>query len=218
MAKINDISMIVFDCDGVLLESVAVKTKAFGQTVAEYGQKAVDRLIEYHLAHGGVSRYKKFEWFYQEILGKKITDEELEILGDRFKQLSFEGVMNAPMVEGADKVLEVFYNKIPMFVASGAPHEELIQVLKAKEMFGYFRGVFGSPPAKTQLLQQIIDTCKVLPERVLMVGDSSTDLEAAENCGTLYFGRGETFKSSGWPCSKDLNGLLSYLSKHPLIS
>ena len=37
------LSLIVFDCDGVILESVDAKTKAFGQVAEPLGAEARDR-------------------------------------------------------------------------------------------------------------------------------------------------------------------------------
>ena len=72
---------MVFDCDGVLIESNAVKTLAFGQTVDEFGQKAMDRLMNYHREHGGISRFKKFEWFYREVVkarrGERFSEDNV---------------------------------------------------------------------------------------------------------------------------------------------
>ena len=42
------LSLIVFDCDGVILESVDAKTKAFGQVAEPLGAEARDRLLLYH--------------------------------------------------------------------------------------------------------------------------------------------------------------------------
>ena len=49
------LSLIVFDCDGVILESVDAKTKAFGQVAEPLGAEARDRLLLYHTLPGGVS-------------------------------------------------------------------------------------------------------------------------------------------------------------------
>jgi beta-phosphoglucomutase-like phosphatase (HAD superfamily) len=40
---------IVFDFDGVLVESVDVKTQAFGALYAEYGDRIVEQVKAYHL-------------------------------------------------------------------------------------------------------------------------------------------------------------------------
>ena len=205
------IYLVVFDCDGVILESVDVKTKAFGLVVKEYGTEAVARLMEYHASNGGVSRYEKFEWFFREVLGREITPTELNMLGERFQQISFDGVINAPMVNGALECIQELYHLIPIYVASGAPQKELTAVLNERNLSPYFKGAYGSPPGKTDLLRRILHQTGAEPEKTIMVGDSSTDLDAAQACGTCFFGRGDYFKLSGWPWSKDLNGFLAHI-------
>ncbi|GFM38127.1 HAD family hydrolase [Desulfovibrio psychrotolerans] len=201
------VSLIVFDCDGVILESVEAKTHAFGQVVAEFGPEAVARLITYHNANGGVSRYKKFEWFYAEVLDKSITEEQSQAMGRKFEELSFANVMSAPMVPGALEAIRSFHGRIPMYVASGAPHEELNVILKERGLSGYFEGIYGSPPGKTELLRLCIERAGVQAAETLMVGDSSTDLKAAEANGTLFYGRGKGFADSAWPWGEDLRPL-----------
>ena len=78
------LSLIVFDCDGVILESVDAKTKAFGQVAEPLGAEARDRLLLYHTLHGGVSRREKFAWLYREVFHREITPEEMEDCCARF--------------------------------------------------------------------------------------------------------------------------------------
>jgi len=92
------LSAVVFDCDGVLIESNAIKTLAFGQTVDEFGQKAMDQLMNHHRENGGISRFKKFEWFYREVVNAPLSDEMMNTLCDRFTQLCIESVLDASKV------------------------------------------------------------------------------------------------------------------------
>ena len=52
------IKAIIFDFDGVICESVNVKTIAFKKLFADYPEHQ-DRIVEYHLVNGGISRYEK---------------------------------------------------------------------------------------------------------------------------------------------------------------
>ena len=205
---------MVFDCDGVILDSVDVKTRAFGQIVEEHGPEAVARMNEYHLANGGVSRFKKFEWFYREVLAREITQNELKTLGDRFSQLAFDGVMNAPMVAGAFECIKKLHNQIPLYVASGAPQDELTVVLEARNLTSFFKGVCGTPPNKTELLRRIIEKAGIAPKDTLMVGDSSTDLDAAQSCGARFFGIGVDFAATRWPFGLDCTFLAQWIDDH----
>ena len=63
--KITDYKTIVFDCDGVVLDSNKIKTQAFFNSAISYGEIKAQELVNYHIERGGVSRYKKFEWFIE---------------------------------------------------------------------------------------------------------------------------------------------------------
>ena len=208
------ISLVVFDCDGVILDSVDVKTRAFGQIVEEYGPEAVARMTEYHLAHGGVSRLRKFEWFYDEMLGRKITEVELQSLSRKFRKLVFEGVMRSPMVPGIMETLEYLHGRLPVYVASGTPHDELLEVLDIRNLTRFFNGVYGTPPEKTELLRCIIEKEDIAPNDTLMVGDSSTDLDAAQSCGARFFGINAAFAVTPWPFSHDCIALARWIGDH----
>lgn len=205
------INLIVFDCDGVILDSLDVKTHAFGKMAEEHGAEAEKRMTEYHLEHGGVSRLKKFVWFYNEVLGRKITENELQALNKRFRQLVFEGVIHSPLVPGIMATLESLHGKVPMYVASGTPNDELLQVLEARNLKRFFEGVYGSPPGKTELLRSIIEQEGMAPNETLMVGDSSTDLDAAQFCGARFFGIGDEFNVTPWPFCHDCTSLAQWI-------
>lgn len=205
------LACIAFDCDGVILESVDAKTNAFARLAEPFGPKAVDAMVRYHTLHGGVSRYEKFTWFFQEIVGRDISKEENEDWGERFIRYSLEEVYGCALVAGVMDVLEAWKGKVPMYVASGAPHEELVDVLTKRKLAPYFEGIYGSPPAKAAVLQNIVRQAKVNPADTVMIGDSKTDMDAALIVGTKFYGRGEYFAAFSHPWQKDLTGLNAYL-------
>ncbi len=136
---------IVFDFDGVLVESVDVKTQAFGALYAEYGDRIVEQVKAYHLLHGGVSRFEKFRYYHEVLLGKNLTEVEEIKLGDRFSQYVEDAVVDAVYVAGAYEVLENNYQSTPMFVASGTPDQELKRIVSRRNMSHYFVSLHGSP-------------------------------------------------------------------------
>ena len=207
------LDLIVFDCDGVILESMDIKTQAFlriGETISE---EAADGLVAYHRANGGVSRYKKFEWLYTTYKNQAITDEEKEALNEQFKKIAMEEVARCSLVPGVQSVLDHWHGRLPMYVASGAPEEELRMIIRNRGLSKYFAGVHGSPTVKTHLLRMIVQHAGVKPCNAVMIGDSRTDQYAAAAVGTRFYGRGEYFKYSGHPWHKDLTQLNEYLEE-----
>ncbi len=208
------ISTLVLDCDGVILESMDIKTQAFAELARPYGQEAVDRLTMYHVVHGGINRLVKFAWFFEEFLGKKATEDDLKEWGKRFEELTLEAVKVSPLVPGIEDVLKTWAGKMPIYVCSGAPQDELSYILTQRNLHGYFTEICGAPPSKTPLLESIIRKAKANPAEVLMVGDTGTDSAAAEACGTLFYGRGKLFQNTQWPWEEDLVGLNDWIKQN----
>ncbi len=115
------------------------------------------------------------------------------------------------MVAGARETLDVLKGRVPIFVASGTPEKELVDILTQRGLSPYFQGIHGTPPEKEHLLEGIISTNHFAPSTVMMVGDASTDLKAAQYCGSLFYGRGESFLKDNVPWGDDLTGLSEYL-------
>jgi HAD superfamily hydrolase (TIGR01549 family) len=203
---------LVFDCDGVILDSVPIKTKAFARLAEPYGGEARDRLVMFHAEHGGVSRFKKFEWFFSEVVGREITVEESREWGERFAQYALDEVRRCPLIPGARDVLTAWRGKLPLYVCSGAPEEELRFVLQERELADFFVDICGSPPAKHELLARIVAKADVLPEQTLMVGDAQTDYNAAITVGTLFYGVGTDLKGGDYPWGQDLAELNAWVA------
>jgi phosphoglycolate phosphatase-like HAD superfamily hydrolase len=198
---------LVFDCDGVLLDSVPIKTMALARLAAPYGDEARDRLVMYHALHGGVSRYLKFAWFFREVLGREITRDESRDWGERFAEYALEELRRCPLIPGVQTVLDSWSGRLPMYVCSGAPAQELGQLLQERDIARYFAGIYGSPPAKAGLLAQIVDASGVAAEETLMVGDATTDRDAAEEVGTRFYGIGDLLRGGDFPWGSDLRDL-----------
>jgi HAD superfamily hydrolase (TIGR01549 family) len=198
------LSALVFDCDGVILEATDIKSRAFFDLAEPFGPEAQRRFLQYHERHAGVSRFSKFAWLYTTIVGREISAGESEELGRRFAQMCKEAVMAAPFVPGFPELLDAWHGRVPLFVASGTPREELVEVLEARGIAGKFAGVYGTPPDKAALLRLLLADHSLDPAATVMIGDGETDYEAARQAGMLFFGRGGKFAGRGCMWAEDL--------------
>ena len=206
------IKAIIFDFDGVLVESVDVKTKAFAKMFEEEGEEVVRKVTDYHLVNGGVSRVRKFEYYYEEILKRSLSDEKLEELCDTFSRLVIDEVINSSYVKGAEEFLDEFYSKLDFYVASGTPEEELREIVKCRGMEMYFKGVYGSPRQKSEIARKILLQNGYNSDEVVFIGDSITDLNGAQESGIRFIGRTvdsdhTLFADMGIKAIKDLSDL-----------
>ncbi|WP_135609975.1 HAD family hydrolase [Methanococcoides sp. AM1] len=180
---------ILFDFDGVLVESVDIKTKAFAKLFEDEGTEIVDQVVEYHLANGGVSRFKKFDYIYENFLEKAINDEIRTDLGNKFSNLVIQNVIDAPWVFGAKDFLEDYYQKIDLYIVSGTPEDELIDIVDRKCINKYFKGTYGSPETKGNLIKCILEDRGYTKDQVVFIGDAITDLNGALEADIPFIGR-----------------------------
>lgn len=183
------VQAVVFDFDGVIVESVNVKTEAFAALYEPYGEEIVRQVMEHHREHGGVSRFEKFRHYHGEFLGMQLHENDVDELARRFSDIVEERVIAAPYVEGAPEVLERFYALVPLFVASGTPETELVRIVEKRDLCRFFQGVYGSPKRKADIIRSILDRYGLTAADTLMVGDAMTDYLAAKETGLRFVGR-----------------------------
>ena len=70
------IQAVVFDFDGVILESADCKTDAFVELYEPHGPDVVAKVRAHHLANLGISRFKKFAWIAEHVLHVPHTEED----------------------------------------------------------------------------------------------------------------------------------------------
>lgn len=186
---------IIFDFDGVLVDSVEVKTNAFVALYSAHGDEVVKKVMSYHLQNGGISRYEKFQYFHNEILGIHLSDENKVTLGKQFQEMVLDAVIEAPWCNGAYEFLEKFHTKLPLFVASGTPEHELKKIVERRKMAGYFVSTHGTPNTKGTNIKKILLESQIDQHRALMVGDSITDYEGAVEAGVDFIGFSATQKN-----------------------
>jgi HAD superfamily hydrolase (TIGR01549 family) len=180
---------VFWDFDGVVVDSVDVKTRAFAKMFSQYGPHVEQAVVDYHLANGGISRFQKFRHYYNNILNRSISEEELARLSVEFSSLVYQEVLTAPFVKGALETLEKLKkNKIPCFIVSGTPQEEIVLIVNKRVLSEYFCEVHGSPRVKTEIVHDIIKRFNYSPPNCLFLGDAITDYEAAKENGVHFIG------------------------------
>lgn len=182
VSALSNFDVIVFDCDGVILDSNKVKTDAFYTSVYSYGQKYAQALVEYHIRNGGVSRYKKYEYFFNEILKVDVVQEELDFLLSDFANKVKQGLISCDMADGLE-MLRGQTRHAKWFVVSGGDQAELREIFSLRGLGHLFDGgIFGSPDSKDLILHREV-VGKLKSPMGVFLGDSQYDYEAATRAG-----------------------------------
>jgi phosphoglycolate phosphatase-like HAD superfamily hydrolase len=204
--------VVVFDFDGVILESGDIKTEAFLELFAEHEEHRA-AIRRHHLENLGLSRFKKFEWIYQHLLGRQLAAVERQELGERFSRIVFEKVCCAPFVPGARESLEALAAaRVPLIVASGTPQDELERIIKARGLEALFAEVYGTPNEKPEVLRGVIARYGCTASEIVFIGDGTSDADAAASVGVPFLARrtpelAEHWARVGARCVDDLRDL-----------
>lgn len=192
------IKAIIFDFDGVIAESVDIKTKAFAKLFEAEGADIVEKVVACHLENAGVSRFDKFRFFYREFLKKPLTEEVFEKLCRNFSELVMDEVVKAPYVPGAREFFEDHAAEYQCFIASATPQEEMEEIIRRRNMQGYFKRVYGSPKKKADIVREILASFNsaLSPQpsalsfqSFVYIGDALSDYEAAKSNGVAFLAR-----------------------------
>lgn len=183
------ISTIFFDFDGVIVESVDIKTEAFKKLFEYEGKDVVEKIAKYHLKNTGVSRYDKFKYIYKEILNRVLSDDEFNVLCNKFADLVKTAVVDAPYVKGAKEFLENYALKYACFVVSSTPQKEIEEIVQKRGIDHFFKAIYGAPTPKSDAVRFILDKDRIKPNNALYVGDAMSDYLAAKSNSINFIAR-----------------------------
>jgi phosphoglycolate phosphatase-like HAD superfamily hydrolase len=194
----HSISSLLFDCDGVLLDSNRVKTEAFRRAALPYGEGAAAQLVEHHVANGGVSRYRKFEYFADEVLGGRLqSGDSVDAMTARFADAVQIGLRTCAAAAGLEAARQRM-SGARWFVVSGSDQDELRMILNERGLGRLFDGgIFGSPTPKETILRELVDS-GLVTQPALFIGDSRYDYEAACSVGLDFAFVSRWTEFEGW--------------------
>ena len=176
---LDQFAKILFDCDGVVLNSNKIKTEAFKKVAAKYSRAAAQELADFNIQHGGISRHVKFDYFAKEILPKYSdiivnVDELLE----HFSIILQSELQSCEIDSNILKLREE--NSGDWGIISGGDQIELRTVFERRGISNIFNlGIFGSPRTKFDIIRD--EKFYDQPEKTLFIGDSILDFEVARH-------------------------------------
>lgn len=182
------IKNIIFDFDGVILDSMLIRSEGFRKIFEEYDNEKVEELISFHLINGGLSRFVKIRYFFEELLSKSIKEEQIKYFSDKYSEIMKKELINEKYLIKETVNFIKSNNKIKMFIASGSEENELRFINKSLHLSKYFLGIFGSPKNKIDIVKSIIEDNKLNKQETILIGDSINDYDAAIKNGIRFFG------------------------------
>ena len=171
---------IIFDFDGVILNSHNIKTEGFYFVFKKFGHIVAKKAQNYHKKNIGISRLKKFKFIKKKYFKNK--ELSIESLDKNFKKYCLNRINVLKVNAHLLKFLHKKTKKYDLFISTGTPEKEIIHILKNKKIFNYFKKVFGSPSTKIEHINKI----KNKYQKRIFIGDSKEDYLSSKKTKTLF--------------------------------
>ena len=185
------VDSIIFDFDGVILESNHVRTEGFKLLLEgrKYDADTVARFIRFHEKNAGLSRYYKLRHLFYEILKQEIDESVVSSLCKEYSSLVKQKVANCEWVKGTEEFLKNNYLKYNLFIVSGSDQDELRDICRARSISKFFKEILGSPIDKKSNTNHLISKYLLNPCLTIFIGDSINDFEAAQSVSMKFIAR-----------------------------
>jgi phosphoglycolate phosphatase-like HAD superfamily hydrolase len=183
------IQNILFDFDGVILDSMPVRDYGFEHIFRSFDATDIDKLLVYHNKNGGLSRFVKIRYFFEEILHKSVSEETILQYAEDFSVImKKELIKKKYLIQSSVDFIANNYEFYNLHIVSGSEHTELNFLCKELGISQYFLDINGSPIHKNELVKNVMKERAYKNNETILIGDSINDYEAAVKNSINFYG------------------------------
>ena len=208
--KLNSYKTIIFDCDGVILNSNFIKNDTFKQIVKNfYNQEILLKFEDFNEKNFSKSRYDKFKFLVNDIL-KLEDNNKINNLLSEFSKLMKKKLINCEVASGLNK-LKLIKKKSNYFVITAGDQKETRYIFKKKQLNNFFllNNIYGSPKNKYEIIQYLLEIKKI-KSPILCIGDSDSDYFVSKKFGYDFVFIYQWTNFSNWKKFCDDNSISCY--------
>jgi phosphoglycolate phosphatase len=188
MTRPRQFDLIVFDWDGTLFDSTALITRCIQSACADVGAPVPsDRDASYVIGMGLIEALQH--------AAPDLPRERYKELGDRYRHHYFASQHDLVLFDGALEMLRSLKARNHWLgVATGKSRRGLDEALRTSQLKGMFDATRTADETASkpnpQMLLELMREFGADPQRTLMIGDTTHDLQLAANAGTAAIGVG----------------------------
>ena len=178
--------LIAFDWDGTLFDSTAIIVRCIQAAVRDVGGRVpTDEEAAYVIGMGLMQALAH--------VAPDVPPERHALLGERYRHHYFAHQHDISLFQGVLPLLHDLKTRHHwLVVATGKSRRGLDEALRHVELHGLFDGSRTADETASKphplMLHQLMREFDVEPERTLMIGDTTHDLQMARNAGCASVG------------------------------
>lgn len=129
---------IIFDFDGVIINSHKIKSLAFYEVFKKFGKTYAKKALNYHLLNIGKSRYYKFKFILKNIIRLQVNSELIKNLDKEFDNFIYRKIKKLKPSIYLIKLLKNKTKSQKFFISTGTPQKKNSKNLKGEKSISIF--------------------------------------------------------------------------------
>lgn len=188
--SLKDIQCVIFDMDGVIIDSEFIHKKAYYDTFRSLGLDVPEALYKTTTGSSTLNAFQKIVEHYN-------LEEDPEELVTRKRKFFIDYFHNDPslkLVEGVEDIIKYFHKKGKTLVlASSASMPNIDRVFDRFELNPYFSAKISGADLKEskphpEIFEKAASLGKASRENCIVIEDSDNGITAANKAGIFVFG------------------------------
>jgi phosphoglycolate phosphatase-like HAD superfamily hydrolase len=198
-AHTSDIKVVVFDFDGVLVNSEHLKENSW-QTMFDSSELTQVALRDAQRMYGS-GRGDRYDIVRHVLEHSQVPASEIPLqvqnILHRYNEVVQSGIKHMGLSEDARTSIRIMKEDFPLYINSATPQIDVRQSAENLQILGFFKDILGRPRTKVENLEIIVNAEMVACDNVLFIGDSSNDAKAAGEFGCHFIGYSNTWNRWG---------------------
>jgi HAD superfamily hydrolase (TIGR01509 family) len=190
MKQPNPVKCVIFDMDGVIIDSEEIHKKAYYETFISLGLEVSEELYKTLTGSSTINAFQKL------IVHFKLDEDANELVLQKRKRYInfFENDTNLHLVKGAKEIIQYFYNKdLTLVLASSSAMVNINRVFDRFDLQKYFTAkISGADLTQSKPHPEIFEKAAILgntaKENCIVIEDSDNGIQAANDAGIFVYG------------------------------
>ncbi|SEB39170.1 haloacid dehalogenase superfamily, subfamily IA, variant 3 with third motif having DD or ED [Tenacibaculum sp. MAR_2009_124] len=187
---LKNIKCVIFDMDGVIIDSEYIHKKAYYETFTSLGLEVSEELYKTITGSSTLNVFQKLVTHFN----LNLDPNELVLKKRKYYIDYFHNDPSLKLVDGVNEIIKYFFDKgLTLILASSASMPNINRVFDRFELNQYFAGkISGADLKESKPHPEIFEKASIMAnsakEQCIIIEDSDNGIKAANRAGIFVFG------------------------------